>query len=146
MLEGTISVLLRRHSNRESTFVMARAEPLIELWSRHSYQFHGFDHSHNDPQPWGRWFHLWEDGEPDMFEAAYCGLSDESTGLTLNFSNGRHRTRWLLDAGWASVPIELRNSALKTAKKEGLIERTVSPEERVSLPVFDYGLAEKDWL
>lgn len=54
-----------------------------------------------DGRPRERWFSRDDDGEICAFQGALvsCSLG------TVGFTNGRHRTRWLIQSGMSAIPI-----------------------------------------
>jgi hypothetical protein len=53
----------------------------------------------------------------------------------LGFSDGRHRTRWMLDLGLRRIPLALSSSSIELAKKELLIIDPIEKGATIELPV-----------
>jgi hypothetical protein len=74
--------------------------------------------------PHHKWFGFDENERANVFKIGVCYFSRfEISEYKLQFSNGRHRTRWLLENNAQEIPIAILDSCYEMAVESGLIVR-----------------------
>lgn len=89
--------------------------PCISSWS-------GPPHNH--------WFELSEQGKRISFIAAYACLDNE---LRIGFTNGMHRTRWLIHSGLEEIPVSIPPEEQAQWQKLGLLAAPVGDPQYLDL-------------
>lgn len=123
---------MKIQANRDSyPPYLVRADVLENLWRRtplYVGQWEG--------EPKRTWFH-YEWTRESMgtkkiaFLTADVSIGFDEGGHFINFVNGRHRTRWLLQSRLELIPVGLYGEHIDLAEKLGLFVRTVSMEDRL---------------
>lgn len=80
--------------------------------------------------PRDKWFHLGKDGKRIGFIAGLAAMGSEES---IGFTNGRHRTRWLLEAGLKELPICIPHEEHDQWMEAELILVTRQPIQSLSL-------------
>lgn len=70
--------------------------------------------------PCARWFH-YNNGVPISLVLGTCGIDFEENVYSIVFSNGRHRTRWLLNIFKTMVPVSFEDNCYKIAEEIDLV-------------------------
>ncbi|WP_143613073.1 plasmid fertility inhibition factor family protein [Thiohalospira halophila] len=68
------------------------------------------------------------------FYVPHLNIELDTHGYAISFTNGRHRTRWLLQAGKKEVPVGLEEGEIALADELGLLARTVRADDELQLP------------
>ncbi len=69
------------------------------------------------------------------FKAARVSIASNKNGYVLKFSEGRHRTRWLLDLGIKYIPLGISEYNNDEVKSLGLFRASTSPGATLELPI-----------
>lgn len=69
------------------------------------------------------------------FKAARASITSSKNGYVLKFSEGRHRTRWLLDLGTKYIPLGISEHSFDEVKSLGLFQTLTPPGTTLELPI-----------
>ena len=80
------------------------------------------------------WFTYDRAGEKkEGIQIADVSLAIEEDKVSIGFTNGRHRTRWMLQHGLKEIPIGVWEEQIAPGIKAGIISRMVTQNDRVNL-------------
>ena len=83
-----------------------------------------------DPRTgWFSWEGVSPDGPPAVLCTADVSLTRQGLRWGVEFTNGRHRTRWLMQEGLVRLPIGLTDDGLLIAVEMGLNPRRLPADE-----------------
>lgn len=102
--------------------ILAKAELFNQLWSRDGLYLPEWN---KEPNP--RWFFTDANGSRIAFFAGLACLDEHDRSI--GFTNGRHRTRWLLNRNPQVIPICIPHEELEAWLVADLIEETKQPIE-----------------
>lgn len=109
--------------------ILADRERLEAMWSLNTEQYL---ESYSNP-PDCDWF-SYDEGHPYKFHVSDCHIEKIEEGCVLRFSNGKHRTRWLLDhTDLELIPIGLRERSLDFARSERLLIRLLDKSDDIDI-------------
>ncbi len=88
--------------------------------------------------PIRNWFEF-KDKKKYAFKTADAHIYDQDNSRFLNtpyacFTNGRHRSRWLMSLGFEEIPIGLKDRCFKRALLLGIPVRRVADNDTLPLP------------
>ena len=79
---------------------------------------------------WFRWsFNSTTGKKREAFCTADVSIAKDEFGYFLAFTNGRHRTRWLLQTKNPVIPMGISNDSIGIAHQIGLLYRKVNDED-----------------
>lgn len=81
---------------------------------------------------WFRWSFFKKNKKLEAFLTSDAHIGQDDFGCFLHFTNGRHRTRWLLQMNKPIIPIGISENNILLAYELGIIFRKVSENDTLS--------------
>lgn len=126
--------------NPESLFFIA-SSTVEELWQNTEKHLWGtcrmsdYLVSGSVPVPNSHVFGKIKNSQHYYFKAARASITTNKNGYVLKFSEGRHRTRWLLGLGIKYIPLGISEHSFAEVKALGLFHTLMAPATTLDLPV-----------
>jgi hypothetical protein len=114
----------------EMGMVWVDSKVLDKMWSLNTVYYI----RDSNPEPKDEWFSH-ADSTDDRYGIVVPIISLETVEQcdSVCFTNGRHRTRWLIDSGFSEIVVAMGLSQIPQAMSLGLVTRNVVCGDRLSL-------------
>ncbi|MYM33712.1 hypothetical protein GTP38_05085 [Duganella sp. FT94W] len=144
-------------AGRDPAMMPKKPQPLLPLPSLRPYYFGGFEEMNmvwvdskilekmwslnsayyiriSNPEPKDEWFsHANSTDDRYGIIVPIISLETVEQRDSIFFTNGRHRTRWLIDSGFSEIVVAMGSSQIPKAMSLGLVTRNVVDGDRLSL-------------